>query len=703
MYKNSGKSSLFYTNSISGIKQLIDFTPEDINANYSSSYELAISNGQETFKEIGTASLFYILSGASFFSLAVLAGVSCLKQVVTILFQLTYNASIKNHYKRLIELKYIKARHLGIIGYIEDRIFEKDYYGMLTKANNSIKVDTGDALFLLLTKNVKGAYMKIDIHLDTQILPDDYKYIREKEYEPVYLAFAGLIESKNSVVPVYYRLVKGANGIYRVRGIYNAIKNQALYSYVVGMSDADRKKLKQSQYTVLGMKAVGKLQREWLKYSNIKNIEYIYPRNDKIIRTLENKGDIPNYYNTTSAKRYLNEHIFLPYIQEGGDLGQELNKDYIKNALKDAIHTVIENKDYAFCNKTDIKPQVYNAFLRFENLRKKSLESNSSGYGIKTEILPIYYYPAIKDKEKNNQFSDCYKVDKSDKSKTKLLFNFENSQMKYGFNSSTSLSRNTYELSFNNVLSGLKFREILNIILPPKRPSYDSKDKKYYVTCDVKALDMHIKATSNNRKLKYNEKLVSYGYVNLVEENKEFRQNYYTNENENKFGSASREERHFGVTFSYGRENPICCSHPSVYSPVKGKITEAINGYVIIENTDINKSFNGKEMVVPYRHIIGNLHSIKVTKGSLVAQGDEIGTMGGTDSKSKNPYHYLQHVYYAIEMDTKYFTGQVVHSSKNKIPHNSTQKTFIDPCSFWDKGIEKGWTDFSKKSKGGIK
>ena len=75
LYKNKGNNSLFYTRTISNIKKLIDFTPEDLNSDYSSPYNLALSNGKETFKEIGTASLFYIFSGASFFSLVVLAGV----------------------------------------------------------------------------------------------------------------------------------------------------------------------------------------------------------------------------------------------------------------------------------------------------------------------------------------------------------------------------------------------------------------------------------------------------------------------------------------------------------------------------------------------------------------------------------------------------------------------------------------------------
>lgn len=677
-----GTGKYFYSEKLIDIKDYIDFTEKDINEKYESFIEAGIGELGSGIKGFAITALFFAVEGVTApVSYGCIAAISLLKSSVNFVFQWFESLSVKMNYQWLKKNGYIKDHaNPDIKGYITEKIYSNICMTMPVKNGGNIQINLRDAVFLDMTRKSTLTINKMQNNLSF--------YIETLE-DIVGNIYTGKINSL-----IY--LTKQADGFY---GISNIViedspsltpekEQEILKKYDEGLRKID--------YMIADMKIVGRLQREWinLKINKANNSTYIYVNNSIIERVDTFPTQIPVYFNIKNSK-YLNEHIFLPYITKEGNIGDSLRDDYIKNALKDGIKAVLDKNAYAFNSKAEIKKEVYEAFKNYSKIRKDSLTSNGTNYDSKIEVPPIYFYNEILDNK--DKFDKCYKVDNSGKNYMELQFEQTSSEMRYGFNSKTPLTRKDESIKIAKNMEGLKFIDIIEIILPPIKPQYDKKDKKCYVTCDIKALDSHINKLGGSSKLSYKGKYTDHGYVVLEEKNTVFKQNYLTKK-ENVFGSYIKEgstyKPHYGVDFSYGRKNPICCSHPPVHSPVNGEIVESKNGRVIIKNTEIMKKIKGKEIAIPYYHIIEHLHELKViynkNNPTMVKKGTVIGTMGGTSYKTGNKYEYLQHIHYGIMLNNKYFTGTTSFASNKSPLIASEYDRLIDPKEFWDNGYESG-------------
>ncbi len=687
-----GSGNYFYSEKLINLKEYINFTEKDISEKFKSVLEIGEGKLGESAKEIAITSLFFAIEGVAPVSYLYFAAISLLKSSVKFVFEWFESISAKINYYWLKDKGYIMdLTSPNIKGYITEKIYSNNCMLMTVKNIGNIKVNLKDAIFLDMTRKNTLTINK---------LQDNSGFYIETLEDIVGNIYEGKI---NSII----YLKKQINDFY---GISNIIIEDSPNLTVEKEQEILKKYdegLKKVEYMIANMKIVGKLQREWKKLKNneIKNSTYVYVNNSIIERVDTFPTQTPVYFNIENSK-YLNEHIFLPYITKEGNIGDSLRDDYIKNALKDGIKAVLGKNAYAFNSKAEIKKEVYKAFKNYSQIRKDSLTSNGTNYDSKIEVLPIYFYNEILDDK--DKFDKCYKVDNSGKNYMELQFEQTSSEMRYGFNPKAPLTRKNELLKIAKNMEGLKFNDIIDIILPPIKPQYDKKDKKCYVICDIKALDSHINKSSGSSKLSYKGKYTDHGYVVLEEKNTVFKQNYYTKK-ENVFGSYIKEgstyRPHYGVDFSYGRENPICCSHPPVHSPVNGEKKKKKNGRVIIKNTEIMKKIKGKEIAIPYYHIIEHLHDLKViynkNNPTMVKKGTVIGTMGGTSYKTGNKYEYLQHIHYGIMVNNKYFTGTTSFTNDKSSLNASEYDRLINPEEFWDKGNESGSGDYkTEKTEG---
>ena len=240
----------------------------------------------------------------------------------------------------------------------------------------------------------------------------------------------------------------------------------------------------------------------------------------------------------------------------------------------------------------------------------------------------------------------------------------------------------------NKNSGGTKFKEILETILP-------TINKQGYVKCDMSALDFH--------ELDYKDRMVFKDGTVDMRLNKSVHENNYYSKKSNKFGAEiindnEESEIHFGVDFSYGRDNPISCIHPQVFCPVDGIIDEILEYKVVIKQNPVKKTINGKEKEVFYYHTIEHLHKVddSLSEGMEIKEGELLGLMGG--ASEDNQYQYYQHVHYDIRMKDKYFTGKIdtnnPYAKENLSKPSNTFWRYIDPEKFWDFGIESGMCDF---------
>jgi len=193
------------------------------------------------------------------------------------------------------------------------------------------------------------------------------------------------------------------------------------------------------------------------------------------------------------------------------------------------------------------------------------------------------------------------------------------------------------------------------------------------------------------------------GSIEIKTGEKEYKNDYELYP-ENKFGAKSKEENgefgiHLGVDFSYGKENEITCSHPSVYSPINGVIESVKPHKVVIRQEKVEKVINGDSVEVYYYHEIEHLHTIdsKIEEGKYVCSGARLGEMGGAGDND-DLYRYYQHVHYAIRMEESYYTGYIdynqPYSKDNIVKERSTKQRYLNPEKFWNERIEEGRIDF---------
>lgn len=228
------------------------------------------------------------------------------------------------------------------------------------------------------------------------------------------------------------------------------------------------------------------------------------------------------------------------------------------------------------------------------------------------------------------------------------------------------------------------FVDILELILPSINIAEDTE-----INCDDNALKSH----------KLEDKKNDNGNVIL---NKGVYSNDYKKDKENGFFCITSKEDnnkiHLGVDFSYGEANVLSCTHPPIYSPIRGEV-ESINrieGTVTIKDQGHLKRIKGKEITVNYYHTLKHFDEIYVSEGEVYAGETCLGTMGGMGNQGE--YTYLQHIHYEIKMKMRHYTGSYEYESediglKDVIDINN-RWIYIDPEKFWDTGLEVGVEEF---------
>jgi len=383
---------------------------------------------------------------------------------------------------------------------------------------------------------------------------------------------------------------------------------------------------------------------------------------------------------------------FMPFFNEGNITPMQFNDNFLLNSIKQAIK--VKNN----CKNNEIQASNYLESFGIEVINKyadisKIIENSSDK---KNSGKSMFFY-CMKDIVKEKGAIDWFLENEGYVS----IGLFNNMDKVSGVEGGEPIK---IEIQ-NNGKNGENFESILNIMLPK------IDNKSTYIKCDIEALKTHIAALevkSNELKdhpMNYQDKPSNKGYVDIKIEKKIYENNYYKKES-NKFGAAIIENDigsiHLGCDFSYGRENPICCSHPNVYSPVFGKVIETGNGKIIIENKETKKTISGEELEVPYYHIVEHLHEVGVKVGMFIKQGEYIGKMGGVDTTGDNKYRYLQHVHYGIMLDNENYTGKVESKSDKKILKPSQGLRYINPEKFWDEKIEDGIPNTNLTIVGGI-
>lgn len=469
------------------------------------------------------------------------------------------------------------------------------------------------------------------------------------------------------------------------------------------------------------MKVTGKLQRAYKKIGEKVFLSYFINK-EKIEKRLsieEVKPKKSEYILDSSV----NEHIFLPYIQKNGNIGTELRKDYIKSVFKDSTKIAIENKVYSSSYFKSKKTYI----ILYEIIKEyTSIISDE-------KMIPFYFYETICKKD-TEFFKSFVQIISYNENENKAVIDMLNEEMKYDYNPKIPLTKDRVELFIPiDIRENSKFNDVANIILPPITITDKGKSPNNEVYCDVLALNSHIKkiGKDNSKELSYAEKDIinkntknaqkeHYGYVKKIIKSGTYKQNYGSSD-ENKFRKKVYEDHvskeHDGVDFSYGRQNPISCSHPRVYSPVNGLVKSYKNGRITIMNTENKKDYFGIDTVIPYYHIIENLHTALVKVKDIVKKGQVIGTMGGRCSIEGDGYEYLQHVHYEIRVCRRYYTGGIKTGINPKKMKKEELKKFkakldaenrdrvIDPFMFWELGVESGLNNpedsQEKKSVGG--
>ncbi|CAF1130787.1 unnamed protein product [Didymodactylos carnosus] len=108
------------------------------------------------------------------------------------------------------------------------------------------------------------------------------------------------------------------------------------------------------------------------------------------------------------------------------------------------------------------------------------------------------------------------------------------------------------------------------------------------------------------------------------------------------YGSTATRRNHGGVDLNYNvGQSGINLKHPTVHSPVNGKVTFVGGQYGTIKIQDAHR----------VSHEILHTNSQNVRVGSSVRAGEPIGTMGGVGPRGRN--QYPQHVHYQIKENNK--------------------------------------------------
>lgn len=391
---------------------------------------------------------------------------------------------------------------------------------------------------------------------------------------------------------------------------------------------------------------------------------------------------------TKNLGDYHSVRNFMPFFHGSEIKVEELNENFIQNSIKTEL---LENNQLKLLVEKEkiLKKEQ----LKFEISTLKAYKTKLKYSLIKNKLC----FDIVEERESKQitLYSEILRSKIS--SYQKFLCKKEQNTLNFGkFNNMETISGAvggiTYEIQLApEVKNSTTFKEILNIILP------SINNEKIELICDSEALDFH--------QISYNRNRIINGSVLIKIEKKEYKNNYSLKPS-NKFGAKFIEDGithiHMGCDFSYGRENTFCCTHPPVYSPVKGEIVEAKNGRVTVKNTENKKTLCGKVVEIPYYHRIEHLHELKVKIGQKIDRGNAIGTMGGQDYHRGNKYKYFQHVHYEIMMNNRYYTGSVKTKSDKKALEPKSFDRLIDPEIFWDKGLEVGLSDFIPKKIGGI-
>lgn len=370
---------------------------------------------------------------------------------------------------------------------------------------------------------------------------------------------------------------------------------------------------------------------------------------------------------------------FMPFFHQGNIVQEKLNLNYLESAIKTVI---LKDK------------KIEETIAKKRKLEKKDIDFEMKGIEDDKKLL----FPKALKRALNEYTSSLYKQEGTDL----FIGKFSNVDL-----IANAKGGEPYKVKLSKQISkASNFEEALELILPTIKI-----EKMYYTKADVNSLDKHIEALElDENKLKkhplnYSDANVSGGYVKLKIDTGEYKQNFYTKElNRFRLIKNGKEEGdiHLGCDFSYGRANPISCTHPPVYSPVAGIVVEAINGKVVIENKEIEKIIQGEKIKIPYQHIIEHLFTLSVKVGEEVKEGQEIGNMGGRDTSGKDENRYLEHVHYSIAMNNKYYTGNINIESEKGTLEAPNYLRYIGPEKFWDKGSEEGLGINSVIIKGGL-
>lgn len=697
LLEESFGNKYFFTQKPIDLNNYIDFTKEDIFEKYKSPYEVFVGSFKSGLKEIAlmSAILLIFTGGVGILGYAILVG---LKQIISVPLELLKKISFDDKMNLLKNYGFITGNNSPkISGYITDRIYESDYIEIMTEIGY-INIKSSHALFLIFSSHDNN-WEKLKIYPDTAfsdattVIESYRKNKKNVEY---------LVKSCGEL---YFQLVRGTNNTYEITGYKKAGEN-FYHKDTIKLDKDTSEKIKEAEYVISTMKVTGKLQRAYKKIGEKVFLSYFINK-EKIEKRLsieEVKPKKSEYILDSS----INEHIFLPYIQKNGNIGTELRKDYIKSVFKDSTKITLENKTYSSSYLKSKKTYI----ILYEIMKEyTSIISDK-------KIIPFYFYETIckKDAEFFKSFVQIISYNEND---NKAVIDMLNDEMKYDYNPKIPLTKDRVELFIPiDIRENSKFNDVANIILPPITITDKGKNPNNEVYCDVLALNSHIKkiGKDNSKELSYAEKDIinkntknaqkeHYGYVKKIIKSGTYKQNYGSSD-ENKFRKKVYEDHvskeHDGVDFSYGRQNPISCSHPRVYSPVNGLVKSYKNGRITIMNTENKKDYFGIDTVIPYYHIIENLHTALVKVKATVKKGQVIGTMGGRCSSEGYGYEYLQHVHYEIRVCRRYYTGGIKTGINPKKMKKEELKKFkakldaenrdrvIDPFMFWELGVESG-------------
>ncbi len=716
MLDKSLGNNYFFTVKPMSLNNCINFTNEDVFKKYKSPYQVFSGTVKSGFIEMSiVAAGIFFTGGACLIPYAIFIGFKSLvsaplKLLNTLAFNIKYELLKK--YGLIEEIKIPK-----ISGYITDRVYEGNSIPIMTEGPMGyISIKGSHALFLIMTsKTQEGIRIYPDTAFSHTTIVESYrKNKKDVEY---------LVKCADDL---WYHLVRGKTGVYEVVG-YKVAREGYYEKNTIAISVSssflgkvfnkvfetdDFDKLQEAEYLFSTMKLTGKLQRAYIKKSS-KGYKSYYIKcvtKDKVkkefISSTSNLNEVIPIISSYIPKSSVNEHIFLPYIQKNGSIGSELRKEYIKSVFKDTVKISLEKKTYSssYLKSKETSAILYEIMRNYNNI-----------HTIQNQGMQAFYFYETICRQKADFFKPFVQTISYNANDNKAVIEIETEEMKYDYNPKVPLTKDRVELFIPiDTKKNSKFNDVANIILPPM--TINNKNNQVY--CDPLALDSHIKKLGKDapKDLSYNkndiisektknEKKEYYGYVKKVIKSDKYEQNYDSKE-QNQFRQKVFEDdvykEHEGVDFSYGRQNPLCCTHPRVYSPVNGIVKSQKNGKIVIMNTEHKKDYFGKDTVVPYYHIIEHLHTVLVKNETVVKEGQVIGTMGGRCTNSGTPHKYLQHVHYEIRICRRYYTGGIKTGISPKGMNKEEAKRFkakldaenrdrvIDPYLFWEKGIESG-------------